>query len=181
MRSSILLAALLALGVTRGVAGEPNTPAVAFFEKQVRPLLVEHCHECHSTKAKKTKGGLALDSRDAILKGGESGPAVVPGQPEKSVLVGAVRWTNDKLKMPPKSKLSSQQISILEKWVKDGAVFPTRRRLRCRRSLTQPRPRLDSSGHSSHCKPTRCQPCGTRSGRSVRSTLSCLRKWRSAS
>ena len=125
MRGSITLAVLLALGGTPGAAADPDPAAVAFFEKQVRPLLAESCHGCHSAKAGKTRGGLALDSREAILKGGDSGPAVVPGKPAQSLLVDAVRATAAELQMPPKGKLSSQQIAVLERWVKDGAVYPS--------------------------------------------------------
>src|SRR5437879_6451027 len=90
MRGSISLAVLLVLSMGRGQSADPDPAAIAYFEKQVRPLLVEHCHGCHSVKTKKTSGGLALDSREAILTGGDSGPAVVPGKPEKSLLVSAV-------------------------------------------------------------------------------------------
>lgn len=124
MRGSITLAVLLTLGAGRGPAAEPDPAAVAFFEKQVRPLLVENCHGCHSAKANKRRGGLALDSREAILTGGDSGPAVVPGKPEQSLLVSAVHATKAELQMPPKGKLRPQQIATLEQWVKDGAVYP---------------------------------------------------------
>lgn len=124
MRGSITLAVLLALSIGRGRAAEPDAASVAFFEKQVRPLLVEHCHSCHSAKANKTQGGLALDSREAILKGGDTGPAVVPGKPEKSLLVSAVHANKGELQMPPKGKLRPPQIAALETWVRDGAVYP---------------------------------------------------------
>jgi hypothetical protein len=104
-------------------AAEPDAASVAFFEKQVRPLLIEQCHSCHSAKANKTKGGLALDSREAILAGGEKGPAVEPGKPEKSLLIEAVK-AEDGEQMPPKKRLTPQQIAVLEKWIRDGAVFP---------------------------------------------------------
>src|SRR3954465_7949371 len=104
MRGSITLAVLLALGAGQSLAAEPDAAAVAYFEKQVRPLLVEHCHGCHSAKANKTRGGLALDNREAILKGGENGPAVVPGKPEQSLLVSAVHAKKAELQMPPKGK-----------------------------------------------------------------------------
>src|SRR3954465_14524569 len=104
MRGSITLAVLLALGAGQSLAAEPDAAAVAFFEKQVRPLLVEHCHGCHSAKANKLRGGLALDSREAILTGGETGPAVVPGKPEQSLLLAAVRGAKAELQMPPKEK-----------------------------------------------------------------------------
>lgn len=102
----------------------PPTADVQFFESKVRPLLVEHCQKCHSTKAKKHKGGLLLDSQAALLKGGDSGPAVVPGQPDKSLVIKAVRQTDSTLQMPPSSKLSDRDIGILEEWVRRGAPFP---------------------------------------------------------
>jgi hypothetical protein len=124
MRGLITLAVLLSLGMAKVRAAEPDAAAVAFFEKQVRPLLVEQCHACHSTKAKKIRGGLTLDRRDSILQGGDSGAAVVPGKPEQSLLLAAVRGTNAELQMPPKGKLRPQQIAVLEKWIRDGAVYP---------------------------------------------------------
>jgi Protein of unknown function (DUF1553)/Protein of unknown function (DUF1549)/Planctomycete cytochrome C len=114
--------AVLLVAAGPGFAAEPDAAAVAYFEKQVRPLLVEQCHGCHS--AKKTRGGLRLDSREAILKGGDTGPAVVPGKPEKSLIVSAVHATKAELQMPPNGKLEAKQIEILEKWVRDGAVYP---------------------------------------------------------
>src|SRR5690348_11396492 len=74
-----------------------------FFEKQVRPLLIKHCYQCHSSQAKVLKGGLRLDSRDGWMKGGDSGPSIVPGEPDKSPLIEAVRY--ESLEMPPRGKL----------------------------------------------------------------------------
>jgi cytochrome c553 len=91
------------------------------FEKVIRPLLVEKCVSCHGEK--KQKGDLRLDSLAAMLKGGESGPAVVPGKPEQSLLVTAVRH-NESLKMPPKEKLPAADIAALATWVKAGATWP---------------------------------------------------------
>src|SRR2546423_12854374 len=75
-----------------------------FFEKKIRPLLVEHCYKCHSAQSEKVKGGLLLDTREGVLKGGDTGPAIVPGDPEKSLLIKAVRFTDKELQMPPKDK-----------------------------------------------------------------------------
>src|SRR4051794_14223930 len=75
-----------------------------FFEKQVRPLLIKHCYQCHSSEAKVLKGGLRLDSRSGWMRGGDSGPAIVPGEPDKSPLVDAVRY--ESLEMPPRGKLA---------------------------------------------------------------------------
>ncbi|HZU36231.1 MAG TPA: c-type cytochrome domain-containing protein, partial [Gemmataceae bacterium] len=94
------------------------TPAgIEFFEKKVRPVLVESCYRCHSTKAKHVKGGLRLDSRAALLQGGDSGPAVMPGQPTKSKLIQAVGYTDADLHMPPRGKLPAQTIADLTRWV----------------------------------------------------------------
>src|SRR5689334_10851686 len=79
----------------------PTSPEdFGFFEEKVRPVLAEHCYQCHSAEASKVKGGLRLDSREGIRRGGDSGrPAVVPGEPEKSLLVQAIRYTNEDLRM----------------------------------------------------------------------------------
>src|SRR5947209_1856746 len=87
------------------LAADVAAGADDFFEKRVRPVLVGHCYECHSTAAKKSKGGLRLDSRAGVLKGGDSGPALVPGDPDNSRLIRAVRHTDKELRMPPKKKL----------------------------------------------------------------------------
>src|SRR5262249_9458054 len=92
------------------------------FESAVRPLLVEHCLSCHGEK--KQFAGLRLDSRKALLAGGDSGAAIVPGKPEESRLIRAVRQLDDDLKMPPKSKLSDRQIADLVRWIEDGAPYP---------------------------------------------------------
>src|SRR5262245_43268 len=93
-----------------------------FFEKQVRPLLIKHCYQCHSSEAKVLKGGLRLDSRGGWMKGGDSGPAVVPGEPDKSPLIEAVRY--ESLEMPPRGKLPDAEIAVLERWVRMGAPDP---------------------------------------------------------
>src|SRR5215471_17469577 len=93
--------ALLGTGLSR--AGEPSADDAEFFEKKIRPVLVEHCYQCHSAKAEKLKGKLLLDSKEAARKGGESGPAIVPGDPDASLVVQALRYEN--FEMPPKGKL----------------------------------------------------------------------------
>jgi Protein of unknown function (DUF1553)/Protein of unknown function (DUF1549)/Planctomycete cytochrome C len=117
-RIALLLAAIICW-TGRAAAADDE-----FFEKKVRPLLVERCHGCHSAAAKKLRGGLRLDSRAGVLKGGDSGPAVVPGQPDKSRLIEAVRYRNESLQMPPSGKLPQQEVAILEEWVRRGAPFP---------------------------------------------------------
>jgi hypothetical protein len=132
MKNSIRLKALagaLALfpisGALAAVAPAPDTARAEFFEKSVRPLLEERCIECHSAAKGKTKGGLALDNRAAVLKGGDTGPALVAGSPEKSLLVKAVTYSDPDLKMPPDDKrLSPEQVAILQEWVRGGAFDP---------------------------------------------------------
>src|SRR5262249_20691685 len=93
--------ALVAIATPVTFAAPPD--GIEFFEKKIRPVLVEHCYSCHSQDAKKIRGGLLLDTRDGLLKGGESGPAIVAGTPAKSLLLHALRQT-DELRMPPKGK-----------------------------------------------------------------------------
>ncbi len=105
-------------------APEKSAPdSAALFEKTVRPILAENCFKCHSHAENKFKGGLALDSPASILKGGETGPAIVPSQPEKSLLLQAVRQSGE-LKMPPKGQLTSAQVAAIEQWIKAGAPMP---------------------------------------------------------
>ena len=107
----------LSLPVFADAAGD------AFFEKKVRPLLAEHCLECH-TAGKKTKGGLALDSRAGWQAGGDGGTAIVPGKVDESLLIKAVRYADTNLQMPEKRKLPDAAIAVLEEWVKLGAPDP---------------------------------------------------------
>jgi len=117
---SVLCAALLA---GAPIFAQPSDrQGVAFFEKRVRPLLVKRCYKCHSRQAKKLQGGLFLDIRAGWAKGGESGPAIVPGKPEESLLIDAVRYGD--LEMPPDNKLSAAEIAVLVQWVKLGAPDP---------------------------------------------------------
>jgi mono/diheme cytochrome c family protein len=97
---------------------------LAFFESKVRPLLANNCYSCHSPEAGKVKGGIRVDSRASLLEGGPSGPALVPGDVEASLLVKVVRWEDEDLSMPPKKKLSDAEIGVLEDWVRMGAPWP---------------------------------------------------------
>lgn len=103
-------------------AGPAAADDLAFFEQRIRPLLVEHCQECHG--AKKQQGGLRLDSRGAWERGGDSGPALVPGRPEDSRLIQAVHWTDPDFQMPPKQRLTPVQVALLEDWIRRGAPAP---------------------------------------------------------
>ncbi len=104
-------------------ADDPDATQIEFFEKQVRPLLVKRCYECHS--GTKTSGGLSLDTRPGWQKGGESGPAIVPGKPDASLLIDAINYQS--LEMPPRNKggkLTDAEIALLTDWVRNGAVDP---------------------------------------------------------
>src|SRR5688572_16088417 len=95
------------------------------FKSTIQPIFAEHCHKCHSHDADKIKGGLVVDSLSGLLTGGDSGPAIVPGEPEKSLLIKAIRYTDEELQMPPKGKkLSEEQVRALTEWVKLGASWP---------------------------------------------------------
>ncbi|HCN78446.1 MAG TPA: hypothetical protein DIT13_14790, partial [Verrucomicrobiales bacterium] len=95
-----------------------------FFENEVRPLLVKHCYECHSLESGKQKGGLLLDRREGWQTGGDAGPSIVPGDVEKSLLIHSIRYLDEDLQMPPKSRLSDAEVAVLEKWVRIGAPDP---------------------------------------------------------
>src|SRR5262245_22065886 len=101
MLALIAGAAVSIASVAQGADIAPIRPEeLHFFEKEVRPLLVKHCYQCHSAEAKILKGGLLLDSRGGWMKGGDSGPAIVPGVPDESLIIEAVRY--ESLEMPPK-------------------------------------------------------------------------------
>src|SRR5204863_6723534 len=100
---------------------QPTAAGVQFFESKIRPVLVKHCYKCHSAQAKKVKGKLRLDTRAGLLKGGETGPAIVPGRPIKSLLIKAIR--HDGLEMP-KEKLPAAVLADFVKWVRMGAPDP---------------------------------------------------------
>lgn len=103
---------------------ELSADQTEFFERRIRPVFVENCYECHKAGARKLGGNLLLDSRAGLIKGGDTGPVITPGDPEASLLIHAVRHTDPHLTMPPKSKLSPEQIADLEAWVKMGAPDP---------------------------------------------------------
>ena len=119
----LVFAAIFAMSSSPAVFARDDAE---FFEKKVRPILVNRCYRCHNT-ARKHSGGLALDTRGGWAKGGDSGPAIRPGDPDGSPVVQAVRWEDEALRMPPKEaggKLSADQIADLETWVRRGAFDP---------------------------------------------------------
>src|SRR5215831_1146489 len=125
IRWTLRVTLLSALLTPRLFAADPTPTQLQFFENHIRPLLAENCYKCHSQQAEKVKGGLLLDTKEGVLKGGDTGPAIVPGDPEKSLLIKAIRYTNADLQMPPKGKkLPDTAIADLEAWVKMGAPDP---------------------------------------------------------
>jgi mono/diheme cytochrome c family protein len=119
--------AILALALSAAPAAQavpPTADQVEFFEKSVRPVLVANCHGCHSATASKIRGGLRVDSLQGLLAGGDSGPAIVPGDPDGSLLVQAVRHLDPDTGMPPKGRLPDAQVAAIERWVAMGAPHP---------------------------------------------------------
>ena len=106
----------------RGRADE----ATAFFESRIRPVLIEHCYKCHSGRSKSPKGGLRLDSREAVLRGGGNGPAIVPGKPDESLLTEAISHEGDVAEMPPDEKLPDRVLADFRHWIASGAPDPRR-------------------------------------------------------
>src|SRR3954447_2109394 len=100
----------------------PTAEQVRFFETQVRPILVDSCYKCHGPD--KQKANLRLDSRAGALRGGDSGPAVVPGNLEESLLITAIGHADEVLKMPPSKKLDAPKVAALSRWVEMGAPWP---------------------------------------------------------
>jgi len=118
---SILICLIIAATAARlSVAQQPTAEQAEFFESRVRPLLIENCFSCHSDK--KQEGGLRLDSRSSILAGGDTGAVVVEGRPQESLLVEAINYRS--LEMPPKNRLSDEQIQTLTEWIAQGLPWP---------------------------------------------------------
>jgi hypothetical protein len=97
---------------------------ISFFESKIRPVLVEHCYKCHSDRAKSPKGGLRVDSREALLRGGTSGAAIVPGEPAKSLLIKAIAHEDDVAEMPPDERLPNRVVGDFKAWIASGAPAP---------------------------------------------------------
>jgi hypothetical protein len=116
--------AIVAFSIATGAgAADDAGSGMDFFESKIRPLLAKRCYECHSQTAKQVQGGLRLDSRGGILQGGDSGPALVAGQPPSSLLIGAIGYAGD-IQMPPEGKLPAAEIALLTEWVSRGAPLP---------------------------------------------------------
>ena len=129
LRAGVITLLLLAPPL---LAADPE--GVEHFEKRIRPLLAEHCSECHGPQ--RQRSGLTLTTATGIRQGGDRGAPIVPGRPGESLLIRAISYTDDDLRMPPKGKLSPQQIEDLTTWVKRGAPLPDE-------SSTSPQPSSD--------------------------------------
>lgn len=116
------VARLSLLVVATGAQAGDEKAGIDFFESRIRPVLVEHCYECHSSEAKHVRGGLLLDSREGARTGGDSGPAVVPGRPEESLLLEALRY--ESFEMPPQGRLPGNVIEDFQTWIETGAADP---------------------------------------------------------
>jgi hypothetical protein len=125
-RSLAFLLSLVAAMVAPA-SGADDARGVAFFESKIRPVLIEKCHACHSSQAKKVKGGLKVDSREAIRAGGTSGPAVVPGDLDASLLFQAITAADGVAPMPPKNKLAASVVADFRQWIAMGAPDPRER------------------------------------------------------
>src|ERR1022692_13376 len=129
IKQCILICILVAAGaaIPRTASGQTvkatEETLVDFFERKVRPVLANNCHNCHSANTKAI-ANLRVDDRNGLVKGGNRGPAVIPGNPDKSLLIQAVRKTHPKVKMPPDHELTEQEIADLATWIKDGAAWP---------------------------------------------------------
>src|SRR5947209_11722824 len=121
---------LFRLGITAVLAATvaaAQNGGVDRFEKEVRPVLAERCYPCHSASSATPQGGLLLDSADGIRRGGNSGAVIRPGEPDLSLLIRAIRYTDPKLKMPPGGALRPEVVGRFEAWVRDGAPLPAGR------------------------------------------------------
>ena len=107
-----------------GKARGDDAPGIAFFESRIRPVLVERCYECHSSTAKKLRGGLRLDTREGTRTGGDGGPAVKPGNLDESLLFQAISGLSGVERMPPKGRLSASVVADFRQWIKMGAPDP---------------------------------------------------------
>src|SRR5881396_3733840 len=120
-----IVAQALSTAFVLAAAAQPapagGSQSAELFETRVRPVLAANCYECHTDQR---NGGLRVDSREALLKGGRRGPAIVPGDPDNSLLIQAVRQVDDALKMPKGGRLAPAEIGALAEWIRGGAVWP---------------------------------------------------------
>jgi cytochrome c553 len=122
--SLIVIFVLLLQSFSQADDVRDDKAATEFFERSIRPLLAKHCYECHSAETSAENGHLALDGRNGLISGGDRGPVLVPGKPDESLLVNAVRYADPKLQMPPDGKLSNEEIDLVIRWIERGAFVP---------------------------------------------------------
>src|SRR5829696_1322102 len=122
----VIVLLLAAVAPASFFADVPTREQAEFFETKIRPVLVERCYQCHSSQGEKIRGGLVLESRAGLMRGGDDGAVVVPGDADASLLIKAIRYTDPKLRMPPKeqNRLNPEQVADFEKWVQMGAPDP---------------------------------------------------------
>lgn len=121
------------VGSVISVAAAEDQAGEKLFNEKIRPVLEKNCYKCHSAKAEEVQGNLLLDTREGIRKGGDNGPAIVPGDVEKSFLLRAIKYLEDDYQMPPSGKLPEATIADFVKWVEMGAPDPREKRTRGRR------------------------------------------------
>src|ERR1041384_7594979 len=129
MRPSTRVAAAFALlfafsPSARSQDAAADRDGIEFFETRIRPVLVEKCYSCHSATAEKVKGNLLLDTREGVLKGGDTGPSILPGNPGKSLLIKALKWSEEEFRMPPKKRLPADVVADFEARMRKGAPAP---------------------------------------------------------
>ena len=120
----LLQAMAFPMGGVLALGEEPDQQRLEYFEKHVRPLLVDHCFECHDKKNGPDNGSLVLETVEGIVAGGSRGRLFDPADPEGSLLLQAVQFEEDDLQMPPSGKMSEEQIKVIRKWLEDGAILP---------------------------------------------------------
>ena len=173
IRASVLW--LSAIGLLHAQTSNASDPD--FFEAKVRPVLANNCFACH---AESGLGGLHLDSEEGMKKGGNHGPAVVPGDPAKSLLINAVRQTDPGLKMPLGGKLTDPEIAVLAAWVKAGAVWPKNaaKSIAAGKGKYTISPERRAFWSFKPLRSRRSQRSKMRNGRRPTSTASCWRVWK---
>lgn len=159
-----LFCAFIGLGCRKVNAAEPSA-AMEFFELRIRPVLVEHCYECHSAAAKVPRGNLRLDTAEQLRRGGDSGPAIVPHKPEESLLLSALRY--ESLEMPPSGKLPEHVIEDFAAWIALGAPDP---RAESSSSSTA-EPATDPAKHWAFQQPRRVSPPEVKNASTIRTEL----------
>lgn len=136
MKRIYLVAVAMLLPLTSLNAQQPSAAQLKFFETKIRPALVKYCYECHSVEGGGGRAGLLVDSRAGLSEGGDSGPAIVPGKPDESLLWEAINW--DSYEMPPSEKMPAKVIASFKQWIEMGAPDPRERELLVHKTKISP-------------------------------------------